>query len=324
MKILIIRLTSMGDIIHSMCVLQFIKEALPNISIHWLVDEIFSDILKNNPDIDTIHSISLRKKKGLISRIKEIKIKTKELSNENFDLIIDMQGLLKTAIISYMINGKKAGFDKDSIRESIASLFYDKKITVPYKENIYKRNLKLINDSLCISKKELPLENINKYLFFSEKAKKRASELLSTKGKKIVFIPAASTGERVISISMYRKMIKLLPGKKFLTWGNKAEKETSQNIAENLEDTILLPKIDLDTLKALISACDLVIGPDTGPSNIPFAVKTPSITIYWDKAKNSNKRNTVNNQNNNSFSFSDLNDFDENIIVKKANILLSN
>ena len=126
MRIAIVKLSSLGDIIHAMIVLQFIKNFNQEISIDWIIEESYKDLLKAHPAISKVHSINIKKakkKKSLVVLIRELK-KVRRLSS--YDLVIDMQGLIKSAIISRIIPSKVTlGFDKNSSRESLSSFFYN-------------------------------------------------------------------------------------------------------------------------------------------------------------------------------------------------------
>ena len=104
MRIAIVKLSALGDIVHAMVVLQFIKKFNKEISIDWIVDESYKDLLELNPDINKVHLINIKqakKNKSLLALYREFK-KVRKLSP--YDLVIDMQGLLKSAIVSRLIS----------------------------------------------------------------------------------------------------------------------------------------------------------------------------------------------------------------------------
>ena len=151
MKIALIRLSALGDIVHTMLALQFIKKQYPHYIIDWIVEEKFKDVLENNPDIAEIKTINLtqvKEKKSLFALIKELK-KVRKFGV--YDLVIDAQGLIKSAIIGKILDAKIfCGFDKKSIREKLASYFYQHKVTIAYDENIISRNIAVICNPLNI------------------------------------------------------------------------------------------------------------------------------------------------------------------------------
>ena len=106
MKIAIVKLSALGDIIHTMVSLQFIKNHYPDSYIDWIVDEQFKSILENNPHIRKIHTVSFKKAKTE----KSIRLILKELKKiralGKYDLVIDTQGLMKSAIVRRVISAK--------------------------------------------------------------------------------------------------------------------------------------------------------------------------------------------------------------------------
>jgi apolipoprotein N-acyltransferase len=174
MKICIIKLSAMGDIIHSMIALQFIKQIYPSCTIDWIVEDGFKGILQNNNDINNILSINLKSiKKKKLTIFDQIKI-LKQYAKNNYDIVIDAQGLLKSAIVSKIVgkkieNSKIIGFDKNSTRERVASLFYSKKITIPYEKNVILRNIELLCKSLNIDVTKDMIQNKKVFLFSNTK-----------------------------------------------------------------------------------------------------------------------------------------------------------
>ena len=106
MRIAIVKLSALGDIVHAMVVLQFIKKFNAEISIDWIVDDKFKKLLDCNQDINNIYSVDLKnvkKKKSIFGFCKEI-WKLRKL--DSYDLVIDMQGLIKSAFVSKLIPSK--------------------------------------------------------------------------------------------------------------------------------------------------------------------------------------------------------------------------
>ena len=128
MRIAIVKLSALGDIVHAMVVLQFIKSLNTSIVIDWIVEEDYKELLSHQPDINKIYAVSIRKAKknnSIFLVVREL-IKLRKL--ESYDLIIDMQGLIKSALITWFIpSTRKIGFDKNSIRERVMHPFYIKK-----------------------------------------------------------------------------------------------------------------------------------------------------------------------------------------------------
>ena len=158
MRIAIVKLSALGDIVHAMVVLQFIKRFNKEILIDWVVDENYKELLDKHPDINQVFTTKLKqvkKNKSVFQLLTELS-KVRKLGP--YDIVIDLQGLFKSAIISKLIPSKKTiGFDKESIRERFASLFYSHKFNFAYENNVIERNSALIEFALelSISRKQL-------------------------------------------------------------------------------------------------------------------------------------------------------------------------
>jgi heptosyltransferase I len=278
MKIAIVKLSALGDIVHAMIVIQFIKKFNKEISIDWFVEEGFKDLLEFHPDINKVYSINfqkVKKEKSLYLLFKELK-KVNKLNP--YDLVIDMQGLIKSAIISKLIPSKQTlGFDKFSSRERLASIFYSKTFKCSYTKNVIERNIALIENALgfCISDEEI----YNKIPFLHSKRKKLSFQQSDFK-KNIILIPGASNKSKRFPHFKLAELTKLIDANFIIIWSSEEEKFLAQQIKEISHDVNICNKLQLDSLILLISQADLVIGPDTGPTHMSWALNIPSITLF--------------------------------------------
>ncbi len=123
MKIAIVRLSALGDIIVGAVFLAAIKERFANAQIEWFVDERFSAILEHSPYIDKLHPIALKSTLATFNPLRIFKL-FKSLRAYEYDIVIDMQGLIKSALITQMLKApKKVGFDYASAREGLSTFF---------------------------------------------------------------------------------------------------------------------------------------------------------------------------------------------------------
>jgi len=280
MRIAIVKLSALGDIIHSAFILQFIKQKIPNAKIDWIVEEAFAPILEHNPDIENIKTVKLKSIKKKFSNIsKEIK-KIKSHAKENYDIVIDLQGLAKSAITSRLLSSKVAGFDKESTRESIATLFYSKKINIAYDENTIDRYRVLASKALDIEISKEEVLDKKPYLFYTQKDIEKISSFLDKDRKNIIFIVGSTWQSRIYPKEQLVTIANNLDANILIPFGNESEKEDAEFIARESKNVKVLPKINLNELKALISQVDLLIGNDTGPSYIAWANNIPSITLF--------------------------------------------
>ena len=123
MKIAIVKLSALGDIVHAMASLQFIKQVIPESKIDWIVEEGFASVLEHNPHINAILCVNLKALKTDKSQFFSELKKVRKFAQNHYDVVIDIQGLIKSAIVSRIL-GPNVGFDRKSIRETVASSLY--------------------------------------------------------------------------------------------------------------------------------------------------------------------------------------------------------
>ncbi|MFX4277287.1 lipopolysaccharide heptosyltransferase I [Aliarcobacter butzleri] len=277
-RIAIIKLSAMGDIIHAMVALQYIKRQYPNLQIDWFVESAFAPILENNPDINEIIKLDLKSikkdKKEIINQIKLIK----KYEKNSYDLVIDAQGLIKSAIVSFFLGKSRVGFSKNSTREKLASFFYTKKVDIAYDKNAIERNVKVLSQALNFEIAKDNILNKKPFLFYKNE-NEVIYEYLSKDKKNVLFVIGASWPSKMYSKEKFAKIINNLDENCLITWGNEAEKDIADFIA-NISKAKVLPKLDLNSLKAIMSKVDLVIGNDTGPTHMAWALNIPSITLF--------------------------------------------
>jgi len=278
MKIAIVKLSALGDIVHAMIVLQFIKKNNQSIDIDWIVEESYKNLLDSNPDINKVHVVNIKKakkEKSIYLFLSELK-KLRNLGP--YDLVIDMQGLIKSALIARLIPSPiTLGFDKSSIRESIASIFYNKTFNYGYDENIIERNLALAEFALGIKIIKTQIEN--KYPFLYSNKKYLNSNFSKIKNN-VLLVPGASHKTKCYPVSNLAELTTLLDANFFIIWGSQKEKKMADKLKLVSPNVNVCEKLSIDLLISLISQMDLIIGPDTGPTHMGWALNIPSITLF--------------------------------------------
>jgi heptosyltransferase I len=286
MKIVIVKLSALGDIVHAMIVLQFIKKYNKDIKIDWIVEECYKGLLDSNPDINKIHVVNLKKtkkKKSLFFLLRELK-KVRQFGF--YDLVIDMQGLIKSAIISKCIfSDATLGFDRQSAREGLSALFHNKTFKFGYDENVIERNLALLQFAIGFPSNN---ELIKTKLPFLYSSKNFTSKNLSKDKKNILIIPGASDPSKRYSVSKFSELIQLLDANYLIIWGDKQEKKIADEIKALSPKINVCKKISIDSLISLISQVDLIIGSDTGPVHMAWALNKASITLFGNRPGNRN------------------------------------
>ena len=273
LKVAIIRLTAMGDIIHSASVLPKLSESFhQKIEITWFVDSHFAEILQNCPFVKNLVTIPLKDslKNRDFSKIKEIIL---DLRQRDFDMVIDFQGLIKSAILGKFLKTQQYfGFSFKSTKESLASFFYTNQVEIPYKEHILLRNA-----TLLFSAFKLPIPNLE--------------SLLHTKAflgyDSQIPLPPLKEKTKILCVLETSKKNKTYPKEKFIEFAKMLNDFSikpyfltySANLSEN-ENFIPLNNLSLNAIKSLINKMDLIIGGDTGITHLAWAFNKPSITLF--------------------------------------------
>lgn len=262
-----------------MVALQFIKAHSPEIRIDWIVEERFADVLKHNPDIDNVLTVNLKalktNKAGIFAQLKKIR----SFAKNNYDLVIDAQGLIKSAVTAKLIGKHIAGFDADSVREKAASWFYDVKVACAYDANTIDRNALILSSPLGIDITTEQILNKKPFLFFNNEDPQIYDFLLKDRFN-IVLVIGSTWDSRNYPADKFVKIAEALQQNCLVIWGSEQEKATAEWMATQSNLIKVMPKLDLNSLKALIAKADLLIGNDTGPTHMAWGLNRPSITIF--------------------------------------------
>ena len=294
MKIAIVKLSALGDIVHAMVVLQFIKNHYPKIEIDWVVEKDFKELLESHPDINKVHVVNIKnakKKKSIYLLLNELR-RVRKFGP--YDLVIDLQGLIKSALITRMISADKTfGFDKYSARESLAANFYKQTFNFDYDKNIVERNIALISFALKIPIIE---ENIQEKIPFLFSSRTNFFRTLSSFKKNILLIPGASFKSKCYPVEKFAEVATEIDANFLIIWGNQKEKIMADKIKALSPKVIICEKLSLDALISLISQVDFVLGSDTGPTHMAWALNKSSITLFGSTPGHRNCYITKNNR----------------------------
>ncbi|MGP1449797.1 MAG: lipopolysaccharide heptosyltransferase I [Wolinella sp.] len=310
MKLAIVKLSALGDIVHFALFLPELRARVSDLHITWFVDERFAGLLVDSPLVDKVCSLPLKKAWQLRSFCAFKTIVKNLKSHGEFDLVIDSQGLLKSAIIARLIPAKtRVGFDFCSAKERLSALFYDKKVSISYNEHILARNKKLLDnafnielDWLCgaiyreesnsktsfqskessvdyLSKERIKSSKIAPFGYTKEALNRVDSLLFGKNRKKILFVLEASKKSKVYPAARFLELAKICRDSDiFLLWYTD---EASADFIKNGESSVTkLPRLSLDEVKALVFRVDVVVGGDTGVTHLAFTFGTPSVTLF--------------------------------------------
>ncbi len=280
MNIAIVRLSSLGDIIFCMASLQIIKHYRPNCSITWFADKKFADILDNNPDLENIVKVDLKNLRGSFSFSGLQHEYRKLLVHGKYDLVIDLHGMIKSAVISRIVGKATCGFHPRTAKEPLTALLYGKRIDVPLEINTVFRYASLVAQSLGITVTEQELINKRPFLFYTHNDVSCSEQFFRSDRKNIILVVGSTWESRNYPKDKFVAVANELKENILVCHGNEQEYQTAQYIAERSPYVSMLPKMNINQLKAAVSRADLLIGGDTGPTHIAWANNIPCIVIF--------------------------------------------
>jgi heptosyltransferase I len=276
-KILIIKTSSLGDVIHALPALTDAKQNIADITFDWVVEENFAEIPKLHSAVNNIIPVAIRRwRKHLITSIKnhEISKFRSKLKANKYDYIIDAQGLIKSGFITFMANGIRCGMDKNSARESLAAMFYQRKYLVPKNQHAITRIRQLF---AAILDYHLPTNAPNYGI-------KAAGFNLPIKyANYLVFVHATSRDDKLWPEAYWIALAQLAQANGFkalLPWGSGVEKERALRIAANSSNSVVLPKTNLTEIADILSQAKAVVAVDTGLGHLAAALDKPLISLY--------------------------------------------
>ena len=269
----------MGDLMHAFPALTEAKEHIADISFDWVVDKNFASVPSWHPLVDkTIVTDHRNWRRQLFSKKSRESLKDaiNEINETNYDLVVDMQNNIKSALVSYLSKHSVVGMDAKSVREYPAHLAYSTKINVDKKLHAIERQKKLLAEALDYSSS---MNNVDYGALLEGFIKPN----MSLPSKYIVLVQNASWITKQWSITKWQKLIQYLDGKDIkmiLPSGNLNELERAKEISSVSTKAQALDLMPLNEIAYIIKNANFCICSDTGLAHLSALSGTPSITLY--------------------------------------------
>jgi heptosyltransferase I len=278
LSILLVKTSSMGDVIHNLPVVSDIRKQAADAAIDWLVEETFAPVPALHTSVHSVIPISFRRWRSAPltpAHWRQWRLVAARLNAQRYDMIIDTQGLIKSAWFARRARGTRYGYDWHSAREPLATLFYDHRVAVPKNLHAVTRNRLLAARVLGyeidagkadygihtpdVAPRWLPSEPFAVLLHASSRADKQWQEAH--------WIALGREFAR-------KALVCVLPG------GSEAERARSAHLAAAIPAAIAAPAMTLTEAAALIGRAKIVVGVDTGLTHLACALGVPSIALY--------------------------------------------
>ena len=288
MRILIVKLGSIGDIIHTLPALAAMRQALPQADISWVVERRSSEILRDNPILDRLIEVDTKAlRRGLMSgeTLRAPRQQLRRLRASAFDLAIDFQGLLKSASIARLSGARRVfGFSRDALREPASRVLLSKAIPIPAKTHVIRKNLSLLQGAL-----DIPIpEDADDFVFPIATANHHQEEaFLATEGWEsdyVILNPAGGWPTKLWSAERFGELADHLwshHGLHSLVAVGPGEHPLAEKVLQSSRSG--RARVTTPSLKGfyeLARRARLYVGGDTGPTHIAIAAGTPIVGLF--------------------------------------------
>lgn len=275
MRVLLVKTSSLGDVLHTLPALTDAAQQRPGIRFDWVVEEAFVEVPAWHAAVDTVIPVALRRwKHGPLRALfaGEPQAAVRRLRARQYDLVIDAQGLMKSAVVTRLVRGPRAGLDRNSAREPVAARAYNRKFAIARRQHAVQRVRQLFAAALGYAVPDiLPDYGIRQQ--FTRQRQEPCLVFLHGTTWPTKHWPEEYWTELASMAAMQGLQVKL-------PWGNEAERQRATRIAAVHPDVAVLPRMQLSELATLIAGASGVVGVDTGLVHLAAALETPCITLY--------------------------------------------
>jgi len=275
-RVLLVKTSSLGDVIHTLPALTDALRALGDVRFDWVVEEGFAEIPSWHPAVDRVIPVAIRRwrkhplqtlRSGEWARFKA------SLRERKYDLVIDAQGLLKSALLTRYADADVAGLDRHSAREPLASRFYDRRYAVPREQHALERVRQLVAQALGYP---VPAG-------LGDYGLDRARLQLGSGEPYLVFLHGTTWPSKHWPEPYWRELAERLSADGWairLPWGNEVERARAERIAEGLSRVSVLPRLNLAGVAGQIAGARGCVAVDTGLGHLAAALDVPTVSLY--------------------------------------------
>jgi len=285
MRILIVKLGSIGDIVHTLPALAALRAAMPQAELSWVVERRSAEILRDNPLLDRLIEVDTKAlRRGLMSgeTLRAPRQQLRRLRASAFDVALDFQGLLKSASIARLSGARRVfGYSRAGLREPASALLLSKTVTVPRQTHVISKALLLLRGALGVPLPEELSFPINTTVTDEAEAHEAAA---TADGKYAILNPGGGWPTKLWSVERFGKLADLL-------WSNYGISSLvthgpgEENLAEDVCQASVSGKaqpvnLSLKGFYSLARNAKVYVGGDTGPTHIAVAAGAPIVGLF--------------------------------------------
>lgn len=277
MRILLVKTSSLGDVIHNLPVVSDIRRHFPAATIDWCVEENFASIPRLHPAIERIVPVAIRRwRKHLFKAAtwRDVSAFGRVVQAAPYDLVIDTQGLIKSAFVARRARGPLAGYSADSAREPVAAKLYDRRFSIDVDLHAVLRNRLLAAAALGYTIDDAPDYGID--------VAPAVFDWLPARPY-VVFLTATSRDDKLwpdehwlaLGQALFAQGLHaVLPG------GSQEERDRAARLTAGIPGAVAAPPMYIPDLAAVLAGAQAVVGVDTGLTHLAAALKTPTVALY--------------------------------------------
>ncbi len=285
MRILIVKLGSIGDIVHTLPALAALRRAMPHAEISWVVERQSSEILRDNPLLDRLIEVDTKAlRRGLMSgeTLRAPRQQLRRLRASAFDVALDFQGLLKSASIARLSGARRVfGYSRAGLREPASALFLSKTVAVPKQTHVIRKSLLLLQGAL-----DIPVPDVFSFpIRVTAKDEAEAQQVSANAGGNYAILnPGGGWPTKLWSAERFGKLADLLWENygisSLITYGP-GEQELAENVRRSSVSGKAQPvNLSLKGFYSLARDARVYVGGDTGPTHIAVAAGTPIVGLF--------------------------------------------
>ncbi len=276
MRVLLVKMSSLGDVVHTLAAITDAAQEKPGVTFDWVIEEAYADIASWHPAVRRIIPIALRRwRRSLWEMIREnewFRFRG-ELRRDEYDLVLDAQGLMKSGWIGLQGRGPLAGRSRSTAREPLAAAFYKKS----YEIDLALPELEQLRQLFALALDYAPPTAPASFGIDRQRITPK-----TVRDPAVVFAHGAAWRTKLWPVEHWQKLGRYVAARGLtprLPWGNAEEKTRAESIAAACGGEVL-PKLGIPELARVLAESRFVVGLDTGLTHISIALGTPTVTLY--------------------------------------------
>lgn len=291
-RVLIVKLSALGDVAHALPVIDYLRTAAPAAQIDWAVDRRFAPLLEGNPGLRRVVSMDLKRWKRewtTAAARREAASAVRELREGRYDVAFDLQGNAKSGVVVRLSGAPlRIGFDRDGAREAPNLLFTNRKVALrPEDRHISQKLLRVVCAPFG---GEFDLSALRAHVAVTDAEERRAARIVaeaSPEGSPLVVVHAGTTWRtKRMDPGFWAEAVRGLRDGfprlgALLSWGTDEERREAEEIrALAGSGTVVLPRLSLRELAAVCRRCGYLMAPDTGPLHVAAAAGAKTVSVF--------------------------------------------